>query len=77
MGNWENGDRDENCPNKMMAENQELNPVEREAEEKRGKILFDKQEKKERVLAEAEGRIVGKGGREVPLQSFVLRNHNQ
>lgn len=60
-----------------MAENQELIPVEREAEGNCDKILFDKQGKKERVLAEVKGRIVGKGEREVPLQSFVLKNHNQ
>lgn len=60
-----------------MAENQELKPVEMEAEGNRDKILFDKQGKKERVLEEVEGRIVGKGEREVPLPSFVLKNHNQ
>lgn len=41
----------------MMAENQELKPVEREAEGNRDKILFDKQGKKER-------RSAGKGGRD-------------
>lgn len=75
LGRWRH--RDENCPNKMMAENQELKPVEREAEGNRDKILFYKQGKKGRVLAEAEGRIVGKGEKEVSLQSLVLRNHNQ
>lgn len=60
-----------------MAENQELKPVEREAEGNRDKILFDKQGKKDRVLAEVEGRIVGKGEREVPLQNLVLNNHDQ